>query len=47
MSFKLLVKLHEIFNMLKDFNSMYSSNSSNKMVVQYKDDFYLLQFNSV
>ena len=43
----LINKLHNIFVSLKNFNSGYSSSSSDKMVVKYMDKYYLLELSEL
>lgn len=46
---ELILKLHEIFTIIKDFNSGYSSDCLNdgKMIVEYKGDRYILEIRKV
>lgn len=40
---RLIVKLHEILTLLKDFKSMYSSSSKDKMIIEHENKFYLIK----
>ena len=43
---ELIIRLHEILNICKDFITGYSSNKD-EMVVRYKDEFYKVHFEKV
>ena len=44
---ELIIRLHEILNICKDFITGYSSNKEDEMVVRYKDEFYKVHFERV
>lgn len=43
----LIIKLHEILNLLKGFEAMYSTKRSDRMIVKHNDTIYLIEIKKI